>query len=265
MSADHDGSPELAADVVGRALRALEPDEEDRVAEHLRECAACRALLSETQETMAALAHALPPVEPPPSLRARILTTAAAEPGPPPTTPAPTPPDVPTTPPSAPRRLAAVLALAAVVAAIVVFAARGAVAPGPADPREAAAQRAQQVVASAEARDPSVRSASLVEQGSGTVAAVVVDDGSGPRVVPLAMPEIGSGRAFVLWRVTGDAATAVGTLDRTGSLTPTTSSRGTTSPSPSPDRLRRAYALSVEPAGTVPTKPSSVVASGPLV
>jgi len=68
---------ELAADVVGRALHALEPDEEGRVAEHLRECAVCRALLSETHETMAALAHALPSQEPPAGLRTRILTAAA--------------------------------------------------------------------------------------------------------------------------------------------------------------------------------------------
>jgi hypothetical protein len=276
VSAPHDG-PELAADVVGRALRALEPDEEDRVAEHLRECAACRALLSETHETMAALAHAAPPVEPPPSLRARILAAAAAEPdrpaapvsGPPepetpipaPTSPTPIPPEVPAAPsPAPPRRAAAVLALAAVVAAIVVFAARGAVSPGPADPREAVAQRAQQVVASAEARDPSVRTGSLIVPGSGTVAAVVLDDGTAPRVVPLAMPAVGSGRDFVLWRVAGDAATPVGTMDTTGNLTPTTPG-----PAPAAPRAGRAYALSVERVGPVPDHPSSVVASGPLV
>ncbi|NMO92147.1 anti-sigma factor domain-containing protein [Actinomycetospora sp. TBRC 11914] len=285
MSAPHEGPAELAAEVVGRALRALEPDEEGRVAEHLRDCAACRALLAETHETMAALAHALPPVEPPPALRARILTAAAAEPDPPadrrtdPRTPTPSPvpldeappptPTAPTpvpsdTPPLLPRRrAAAVLALAAVVAAIVVFAARGAVSPGPADPREAVAQRAQQVVASAEARDPSVRTASLIEPDSGTVAAVVLDDGTGPRVVPLAMPAIGSGRSFVLWRVAGNAATAVGTMDASGSLTPTTTGPPTTAPGA--PQVRRAYALSAEPVGTVPTRPSSVVASGPLV
>ncbi|HEY2193011.1 MAG TPA: hypothetical protein VGH76_12050 [Actinomycetospora sp.] len=292
MSAHHDGEPELAAEVVGRALRALEPDEEGRVAEHLRDCAACRALLAETHETMAALAHALPAVEPPPTLRARILTAAAAEPAPPTTRRAPagdasapgpedpaadppaagpTPtqptPVVPATPSPVPRRrAAAVLALAAVVVAIVVFAARGAVTPGPADPREAVAARAQQIVASAEARDPSMRSASLMEPGSGTVAAVVLDDGSAPRVVPLAMPAIGSGRSFVLWRVAGEAAMPVATLDTAGGTTPVTPGPGTPTTSPPPaSGLRRAYALSVERAGTVPTRPSSVVASGPLV
>ena len=276
---------ELAADVVGRALHALEPDEEGRVAEHLRECAVCRALLSETHETMAALAHALPAQEPPPTLRTRILAAAAAEPDP--AAPArdreaarPTPRATPAAPSSVPddevaaprtaptpvasrRRTAAVLVLAAVIAGIVVFAARGAVAPGPGDPRAVVAQRAEQVVASAEARDPSVRSASLVQPGTGTVAAVVLDDASGPRMVPLAMPAIGGGRTFVLWRVAGNAVTPVGAMDPTGSFTPTSAAPVSTTSAPAPTRL--AYALSVEPAGTVPTRPSAVVASGPLV
>jgi anti-sigma-K factor RskA len=280
---DGPAAAELAADVVGRALHALEPDEESRVAEHLRECAVCRALLSETHETMAALAHALPSQEPPASLRTRILEAAAAEPDRPapqereetrpptrelPVAPAPVPDDdvagprtVPT--PAAPRRrTAAVLVLAAVIAGIVVFAARGAIAPGPGDPRAVVAQQAEQVVASAEARDPSVRSASLVQPGNGTVAAVVLDDASGPRVVPLAMPAIGTGRTFVLWRVAGNAVVPVGAMDPTGSFTPMSAAPGTTA-APAPTRL--AYALSVEPAGSVPTRPSAVVASGPLV
>jgi hypothetical protein len=279
---DGPAGAELAADVVGRALHALEPDEESRVAEHLRECAVCRALLTETHETMAALAHALPPQEPPATLRTRILEAAAAEPDlpAPPREPEetraptrelpPAPPDdeaagprtAPT--PAAPRRrTAAVLVLAAVIAGIVVFAARGAIAPGPGDPRAVVAQRAEQVVASAEARNPSVRSASLVQPGSGTVAAVVLDDASGPRVVPLAMPAIGTGRTFVLWRVAGSAVTPVGAMDPAGSFTPMSAAPGSTTAAPAPTRL--AYALSVEAAGSVPTRPSAVVASGPLV
>jgi len=283
----HGDGPEaghLAADVVGRALHALEPDEEDRVTEHLRECLVCRALLAETHETMAALAHALPPQDPPPSLRTRILVAAAAEPDPavPPREPErtrPTTRELPAVPASAPdddgprraptpaaprRRAAAVLVLAAVIAGLVVFAARGAVTPGPDDPRTVVAERAEQVVASAEARDPSVRSASLVQPGSGTVAAVVLDDASGPRVVPLAMPAIGTGRTFVLWRVAGSAVTPVGAMDPNGSFTPmSVAPGGGTTTAPAPSRL--AYALSVEQAGVVPTRPAAVVASGPLV
>lgn len=308
MSAGHDGGhgtdPELAEGVVGRALHALEPDEEDRVAEHLRDCAACRALLSETHETMAALAHAVPVVEPSVALRERILAAAAAEPDPPRPAPAreqtdgrpgggrsggstrelpavtssgagddPTagPTTGPLPLPAPRRRMAAMLALVAVVAGIVVFSARGAAGPEQGDPRAAVAQRAEQVVASAEARDPSVHSASLIQPGNGTVAAVVLDDGSGPRVVPLDLPTIGSGRTFVLWRVAGTTATPVGTVDTTGSLTPTTTAPAPgTGAAPGTDGVppilaQRAYALSAEPVGTVPTRPSAVVASGPLV
>lgn len=305
MSAGHDeghgagGDPELAEGVVGRALHALEPDEEDRVAEHLRDCAACRALLSETHETMAALAHAVPAVEPSRGLRERILAAAAAEPDPPRQTPARETPErrgpgngtreLPAVTPSGAgdppagattgplplplprRRMAAVLALAAVVAGIVVFSARGAGGPEPSDPRAAVAQRAEQVVSSAEARDPSVHSASLIQPGNGAVAAVVLDNGSGPRVVPLDLPTIGSGRTFVLWRVAGPTATPLGTVDPTGSLTPmTTGAAPGPGPRPGTDGAppllqQRAYALSAEPVGTVPARPSSVVASGPLV
>ncbi len=181
-------------------------------------------------------------------------------------------PDSPTARPvtGTARRTAAVLALAAVIAGIVVFSARGAVGPDQGDPRAAVAQRAEQVVTSAEARDPSVRSASLIQPTSGTVAAVVLDDGSGPRVVPLDLPAIGSGRAFVLWRVAGSTATPVGTVDPTGSLTPTPAPApgSSTSPgtgSPAPTSAQRAYALSAEPVGPVPTRPTTLVASGPLV
>ncbi|MCD2193425.1 zf-HC2 domain-containing protein [Actinomycetospora endophytica] len=292
MSAGHENGqdPELAEGVVGRALHALEPDEEDRVAEHLRECAACRALLSETHETMAALAHAVPVVEPSAALRERILAAAAAEPDPPRPAPArerttrelpavtpsgaePTPGTTtgPLPVPLPRRRVAAILALAAVIAGIVVFAARGAAGPDPTDPRTAVAQRAQQVVASAQARDPAVRSASLIQRGNGNVAAVVLDDGSGPRVVPLDLPAIGSGRTFVLWRVAGVSATPVGTVDPTGgSFTPTAGSTPGATGAPGSDGnpltlQQRAYALSAEPVGPVPTRPTAIVASGPLV
>jgi hypothetical protein len=265
----HDG--ELAGAVVGRALHALEPEEEDRVTEHLRTCAPCRSLLAETHATLSAMAHAVADVDPPAGLRARILAAAADEPVRPPVR-------VPDEPPAAPapvavppvetaalpvarraprRRSAAVLALVAVVAGVVVFSARG-IATGPGDDaRTASAARADQVITSAEARNPDVRHAALVQPG-GAVLAVVLDDTAGPRVVPVDVPELGPGRTFVLWRVAGGTATAVGTFDGTGSFT-------STGARPDAGLAQGAYAVSAEPAGPVPARPSSVVASGPLI
>jgi hypothetical protein len=229
----HDG--ELAGAVVGRALHALEPEEENRVTEHLRTCAPCRSLLSETH--------------------APVVVTAAAEPA---TARVPEPPGPPTPPARAPRRRsAAVLALVAVVAGVIVLSARG-IATGPeTDARAASAARAEQVITSAEARNPDVRHASLLQPG-GSVLAVVLDDQSGPRVVPVDPPELGPDRTFVLWRVAGGTATAVGSFDTTGTFTPT----GTR---PATGLAQGAYAVSSELAGPVPARPSSVVASGPLV
>lgn len=53
---------------VGHALSALEPEESERFAAHLRACARCERAVTEHTETLAQLAYAAPPVEPPPSL-----------------------------------------------------------------------------------------------------------------------------------------------------------------------------------------------------
>ena len=95
--------------------------------------------------------------------------------------------------------------------------------------------------------------------------AVVLDDTTGARVVPVDMPEIGSGRTFVLWRVVGGGASAVGTFDGSGSYTPvgtTTAPPADGAPTPVPGRP---YAVSAEPVGPVPARPSTVVAQGPLI
>jgi anti-sigma factor RsiW len=66
---------------VGYALHALEPDEEQRFAAHLAACAACEREVAAHADSLAQLAHAAPPVEPPPALlegiRAGIRSSAA--------------------------------------------------------------------------------------------------------------------------------------------------------------------------------------------
>ncbi len=94
---EHEDYEGLAA---GYALHALEPEDEQRLAAHLLTCNSCARLVADTAELGAAFADFLPPEQPPPSLRARILAAAAAEPrvGSEPATAAPVSPAVPAAP-----------------------------------------------------------------------------------------------------------------------------------------------------------------------
>jgi anti-sigma-K factor RskA len=65
---------------VAWALSALDPEDEERFAEHLPGCTRCTATVRESLYTVADLAYALPDEAPPPSLKARLMTAVAAEP-----------------------------------------------------------------------------------------------------------------------------------------------------------------------------------------
>ncbi|MGH7359639.1 MAG: anti-sigma factor, partial [Candidatus Rokuibacteriota bacterium] len=68
----HDARLEQAADVY--ALGALDGAELAEFEAHLATgCATCEARLRETREALAVMPRALPPVAPPPALRARVL------------------------------------------------------------------------------------------------------------------------------------------------------------------------------------------------
>ena len=62
---EHDQYAELA---VGYALYALEPEEEQHFLAHLAACAACEQAVGEHTETLAHLAYAAEPADPPPAL-----------------------------------------------------------------------------------------------------------------------------------------------------------------------------------------------------
>lgn len=64
--------------VVGYALSALEPDDEQQFIDHLRGCAACARTLAEHTETLAHLAYAAEAETPPPSLLEGIRAGVAA-------------------------------------------------------------------------------------------------------------------------------------------------------------------------------------------
>jgi hypothetical protein len=65
---------------VGWALSALDPEDEDRFADHLPGCARCTATVRESLYTVADLAYALPDEAPPPVLKSRLMAAVAAEP-----------------------------------------------------------------------------------------------------------------------------------------------------------------------------------------
>lgn len=61
------------------ALGALDTDEVDAVERHLADCASCQALVDAARASAEALLYAVPQVEPPPSLRGRLLSRIAQE------------------------------------------------------------------------------------------------------------------------------------------------------------------------------------------
>jgi putative transcriptional regulator len=62
-----------------RALDALEPSARERVEAHLAACPSCAAEARAWDETVVALAETLPPLEPSPAIRARVLAAAEAK------------------------------------------------------------------------------------------------------------------------------------------------------------------------------------------
>jgi hypothetical protein len=268
-----------AADVVGGAFSALEPDEERLLQEHLASCADCRRLHDEACEVVAALGAAVPSVEPPPHLRRRILEAVQAEPAPPRSRPirrpAPSPPSVgdaprprPVPTPGAGRWATAMLGLvAAVVLGVGLVAVGGVLSTqdgGPDTPAVALDTRADQLVADARSRDPGLRAAVLRGE-RGDAAAVVLDpaDATAPlRMVPLALPPAGPVRDYVVWAtgLPGNTPVAVAVMDPGDGVTrPVETAGGPTGPAaPAP----RGWAVSLEPDGPVPARPSTVVAVG---
>lgn len=65
--------------LVDYALGELDPTDAARIARHLETCATCRATLQRIEEALGWLGTAVPQIEPPPTLRAQILTATTGE------------------------------------------------------------------------------------------------------------------------------------------------------------------------------------------
>jgi len=265
---------------VGWALHALDPDEAAAFAAHLETCPHCRRTVDETLETLGGFAEAVEPVDPPPPLRSRLLDAAVAETpeggspadgAPSPTAAAPRT----TSPDGAVRgsraRHAAVVPLArrratrwlAAAAVVLVVAAVGGLAVANQslrNERDAAALRAQRDAAVVDmlrdAGTPGVVHATLADP-QGAMVGMVVDDGTGPRVLTTGLGANPTDQIYVLWGLAGGTPRPLGTFDVAEQAPSVRSVPSSTEAAPF-----AGFAVSLEPGRTAPASPTRVVASG---
>ncbi len=240
------------------ALHALEPEQEATVDAHVRTCAMCQATLREAEETFAAVGETAA-VAPPPELRSRIL--GAVREGDAPAIPVRrgSRPIARETRPAgrvAARRSKRRLAVAAAAAVVVAGMVGGGIVVTQLDrQREAATVHAGTVddLLAAIAASPH---AVLVDRDRHPVAAVALGDA--PRFYNLDLPRPPTGKEWVLWGARGSAMSALAAVpaDAVGVTRPVSVGR-------SGDY--DAYLLSQEATGPLPTRPSEVSASGPVI
>lgn len=217
----------------GYALDAIEPEDEARLLEHLAGCAHCRATLDDftlVASQLGSLANG--EEEPPPWQQIAPRITRV-------------------TPITSIRRRRQPRILAA-AAAVVLLAAGGVLAwhytHGTTSPP------AQAAIAACSQRPGC--SVVRLHGSSGVVAAVIVQDGRAS-LVPLHLASPSAARAYALWQLPRDGSPIfLDTFRDTGRATPP-------SPLAVPVADTTAFAVSVEPAGTRPERPSTVIAVGP--
>lgn len=260
---------------VGWVLHTLEPEDEAAFALHLADCARCERAVAETEETLGYLSASVTQVDPPPRLRRKLMDAVADE-----GTAMPrhveedTPEQVSDDDaapaadvvPLAPRRrrvsrfvlAAAVAATVAVVGGLVVANQQlrderdGQVAAAAQD----AAQNAPVFDVLRDAGTPGVTHASLADTG-GAMVGLVVDNGTGPRLLATGLDANRSDQIYVLWGLEGKQPTALGTFDVSGQG-PVVSSVPSVPEAPP----YGGFAVSLEPGRAAPASPTDIVASG---
>lgn len=253
-TAEHDDTrwAELAA---GYALHALEPEDEIAFREHLAGCDTCQSTLDDHSLVAAQLASLVDDTDTtaPPWSRIRpALGTPAALPTQPqtrpPLAPAPTDAAVRQIRPHHTRLLAAAAAFVGLIGV--------AVAGWQITGRTGSDSRVPSAIASCRT-SPDCHLVRLLADSKVEAGDVVVRDGSAA-VVPTAMPALDASHVYVLWQIPRD-----------GSPTPVTAlpdvaaskeSRSVSLVIPYADTA--AFAMSVERANEVPTRPTKVVAVG---
>jgi hypothetical protein len=284
---------EQVEQAVAWALQALEPGDEDTLAEHLPTCPVCRQAVSETDDLVWAMTAGDEQVDPAPSLRENLMATVAATPQLPVGERHQPWPPLPPTPPKQPRwsaeaaslmwnpprpllgtadadvaraqrqgtrrRRIAVLVATGLIALLGVtgLAFRGVTGPEAQQFEQARIRDTQRVLA--EVSQPGSRHVVLDARNGQPVAAVLLTSGQ-PQVASVALESNDVSRnTYVLWGVSDDnRPVPVGTFDMvTGDheLHPVGSP---TANAPVFDR----YAISIEPGRTPPDTPGLVLASG---
>ena len=90
-----------------------------------------------------------------------------------------------------------------------------------------------------------------------------IGDAAAPiRLMGVAMPPTGPSHDYVLWAtgLPGNAPVAIAVMDPADGVTRPVNA--TTGPATPDERTPRGWAMSVEPSGPVPARPSTVVAAG---
>jgi hypothetical protein len=276
LPASSDGHAELA---VAWVLHGLEPDEDAVFAAHLGDCPGCLRIVAETEEVTTLLGSAVPVVDPPPSLRERILAVAAEEgvasDGP------SLPPDVSTGTSSIDedttvvpldrrrrdegrsrrfRRVTAGLAVAAALALVVAIGGLVAANRSLGEQRDAAVAQAAQGQEVVQLLDAAARPGNphaVLATPDGGVVGLVVDRGRGPEVLASGLAPNDGDHTYVLWGLANGTPVGLTTIGMSGSG-PVVQSV------PSVEAAGRfaGFAISLEPGHTVPATPTQVVASG---
>jgi hypothetical protein len=283
--ASSDGHAELA---VAWVLHGLEPDEDAVFAAHLGECPGCRRIVAETEEVTTLLGSTVPAVDPPPSLRERILSAAAeggaagprdageASKGSTPIGLASSdrnaaPSSDPTVVPldrrrrdearsRRSRRVTAGLAVAAALALVVAIGGLVAANRSLGDQRDAAAAQAAQGQEVVQLLDAAARPGiphTVLATPDGGFVGLVVDRGRGPEVLASGLPPNDADDSYVLWGLANGTPVGLTSFEMSGSG-PVVQSV----PSVAAAGRFAGFAISLEPGHSVPATPTQVVASG---
>jgi hypothetical protein len=246
----------LGEEAVAYALHALEPEEEAAMRSHIERCHSCSDTVRETELVAAAVGGAVEQVDPPTRLRAGLLAMAAETPQ------AGAPPEPQEHPRFAARRLnltrARVLVAAAAAAVVIGVGGLGVYTAQVQQQRDALAEQAQALAGIVTQLDtPGATHATLSTDSGQPVAAVLVT-AEGRTVVTAGLdPNDTGATTYVVWGLGDGDPRPLAAFD-------VTAGPGIHEIGAADDAPFAAYAVSLEPGRTMPTVPTTVVASGPV-